>query len=44
MDDRQDGDKITDQKLFRDYAAYWEDEFFADTDALNVRDQLVGSL
>ncbi|KAJ3036550.1 hypothetical protein HDV00_002571 [Rhizophlyctis rosea] len=35
--DAKDGDKITDNKLFRDFAAYWEDEFFADMDALNIR-------
>ncbi|KAJ3300840.1 hypothetical protein HK104_000034 [Borealophlyctis nickersoniae] len=35
--DAKDGSKITEQKLFRDYAAYWENDFFTDMDALNIR-------
>jgi cysteinyl-tRNA synthetase len=28
---------VTDPKIFRDFAAHWENEFFKDMDALNVR-------
>ncbi|KAJ3096552.1 hypothetical protein HDU97_005786 [Phlyctochytrium planicorne] len=28
---------VTDPAIFRDYAAYWEDEYFKDMDALNIR-------
>ncbi len=30
------GDSVTDQKIFRDFAAHWEKDFFKDMDALNV--------
>ncbi len=35
--DGAQGAKVTDQKIFRDLAAYWEDSFLADMAALNVR-------
>ncbi|KAJ2500758.1 cysteinyl-tRNA synthetase [Coemansia sp. RSA 1972] len=35
--DRQHGAEITDQRIFRDLAAFWEKDFFEDMDALNVR-------
>ncbi|PIA17511.1 hypothetical protein COEREDRAFT_80512 [Coemansia reversa NRRL 1564] len=35
--DRQHGADVTDQRIFRDLAAYWENDFFEDMDALNVR-------
>ncbi|KAJ3343694.1 hypothetical protein HDU83_005544 [Entophlyctis luteolus] len=28
---------VTDHKIFRDFAAYWEREYFKDMDALNIR-------
>ncbi|KAI8924349.1 tRNA synthetases class I (C) catalytic domain-containing protein [Entophlyctis helioformis] len=35
--DSQDGATVTDQKIFRDFAAYWEADYFADMDSLNIR-------
>ncbi|KAJ3078979.1 hypothetical protein HK102_004106, partial [Quaeritorhiza haematococci] len=35
--DKKEGSKVTDPKLFREFAAYWEDEYFKDMDALNIR-------
>ncbi|KAJ2172015.1 cysteinyl-tRNA synthetase, partial [Coemansia sp. RSA 532] len=35
--DRQHGAEVTDQRIFRDLAAFWEKDFFEDMDALNVR-------
>ncbi|KAJ2826927.1 cysteinyl-tRNA synthetase [Coemansia erecta] len=35
--DRKHGAEITDQRIFRDLAAFWEKDFFNDMDALNVR-------
>ncbi|KAJ2372792.1 cysteinyl-tRNA synthetase [Coemansia sp. RSA 2607] len=35
--DGQYGAEVTDRQIFRDLAAYWEKDFFADMDALNVR-------
>lgn len=35
--DAKYGSTVTDQKIFRDLAAYWEGEFLADMRALNVR-------
>ncbi|CAG8574782.1 303_t:CDS:10 [Dentiscutata erythropus] len=35
--DKKDGASITDQKVFRDLAATWEQEFINDMQALNVR-------
>ncbi|KAK6092871.1 cysteinyl-tRNA synthetase [Batrachochytrium dendrobatidis] len=35
--DSQEGAKTTDQQIFRDYAAYWEADFFHDMDSLNIR-------
>ncbi|CAG8627195.1 21120_t:CDS:10, partial [Racocetra persica] len=34
--DQKDGASITDQKVFRDLAAYWEQEFMEDMQTLNV--------
>nr|KAJ3422186.1 hypothetical protein HK105_000825 [Polyrhizophydium stewartii] len=34
--DSKEGDKTTDHKIFRDFAAYWESDYFADMDALNI--------
>ncbi|KAJ2233066.1 cysteinyl-tRNA synthetase [Coemansia sp. RSA 485] len=31
------GAEVSDKQIFRDLAAYWEKDFFADMDALNVR-------
>ncbi|KAJ1330249.1 cysteine-tRNA ligase, cytoplasmic [Batrachochytrium salamandrivorans] len=33
--DSEEGGNTTDQQIFRDYAAYWEADFFEDMDALN---------
>ncbi|KAJ2800939.1 cysteinyl-tRNA synthetase, partial [Coemansia guatemalensis] len=35
--DRKHRADVTDQRIFRDLAAYWENDFFEDMDALNVR-------
>ncbi|KAJ1337080.1 hypothetical protein BSLG_006840 [Batrachochytrium salamandrivorans] len=35
--DSEEGGNTTDQQIFRDYAAYWEADFFEDMDALNIR-------
>ncbi|KAJ2156724.1 cysteinyl-tRNA synthetase [Coemansia sp. RSA 552] len=35
--DRQHGAGVTDQRIFRDLAAFWENDYFEDMDALNVR-------
>ncbi|CAG8805122.1 24719_t:CDS:10, partial [Cetraspora pellucida] len=35
--DQKDGASITDQKVFRDLAAHWEQEFMEDMQTLNVR-------
>ncbi|KAJ3110692.1 hypothetical protein HDU96_006372, partial [Phlyctochytrium bullatum] len=35
--DEQLKETVTDPTIFRDYAAYWENEFFKDMDALNIR-------
>jgi cysteinyl-tRNA synthetase len=34
--DKTLGYSVTDPQIFRNFAAFWEDEFFADTDALNI--------
>lgn len=34
--DKTKGQNIKDPQIFRNFAAYWEDEFFKDTDALNI--------
>ena len=34
--DKRFGDTITDEKPFRDFARFYEDDFFTDMDALNV--------
>ncbi|KAI9203862.1 tRNA synthetases class I (C) catalytic domain-containing protein [Polychytrium aggregatum] len=31
------GSTVTDPAIFRDYAAFWENEYFKDMDALNIR-------
>jgi len=33
----QKGATVTDQKVFRDLAAYWEQDFMKDMELLNVR-------
>ncbi|KAI8818285.1 tRNA synthetases class I (C) catalytic domain-containing protein [Fimicolochytrium jonesii] len=35
--DVKEGASVTDPKVFRDFAAYWEEEYFKDMDALNIR-------
>ncbi|TPX66703.1 cysteine---tRNA ligase [Spizellomyces sp. 'palustris'] len=35
--DSKHGHTVTDPKVFREFAAYWEDEYFKDMDALNIR-------
>ncbi|KAJ3189151.1 hypothetical protein HDU85_002776 [Gaertneriomyces sp. JEL0708] len=35
--DKKDGLSVTDPAVFREFAAFWEDEYFKDMDALNVR-------
>ncbi|CAI2184081.1 12839_t:CDS:10 [Funneliformis geosporum] len=35
--DKEKGDTVTDQKVFRDLAAYWEQDFMKDMELLNVR-------
>ncbi|KAI7867657.1 cysteinyl-tRNA synthetase [Spinellus fusiger] len=35
--DKREGSKVNDPKIFRDLPAYWEDMFFKDMEALNVR-------
>ncbi|TPX56049.1 cysteine---tRNA ligase [Powellomyces hirtus] len=35
--DSKDGQTVTDPKVFRDFAAYWEEQYFVDMDALNIR-------
>ncbi|KAI8586228.1 tRNA synthetases class I (C) catalytic domain-containing protein [Geranomyces variabilis] len=35
--DAKDGHTVTDPKIFRDFAAYWEEQYFVDMDALNIR-------
>lgn len=34
--DAEKGALVTDQKIFRDFAAHWEKDYFQDMDALNV--------
>ncbi|KAJ3020387.1 hypothetical protein HKX48_000856 [Thoreauomyces humboldtii] len=35
--DSKDGHSVTDPKVFRNFASFWEDEYFKDMDALNIR-------